>query len=371
MDNLLHKTFQNKRVLVTGHTGFKGSLLAIWLKELGAEVIVYSLDPPTEPSNFELTCLSEKIIDIRGDILDKSKLQEVLNTNKPEIIFHLAAQAIVLKGFEFHQETFETNVMGSINLLEAARKCPSVKTIIMVTSDKCYKDQGMLWGYREDDLLGGSDPYSASKGMAELAVNSYQKSFYNNSSNIVVASVRAGNVIGGGDFADFRLVPDSMKALMLNNPIIVRNPSNVRPWQHVLVPLSGYLTLAAKLQEERHIYTEAWNFGPIEKKGITTKDVVEQLINVWGQGSWEYVKQENPKKETVMQKLNWNKAAHHLHWAPAYTYEGALRSTVEWFKKYYDEKEKTKPDLYSLCVDQINHYTQSAIEQKIQWALDI
>lgn len=371
MVNLLQKTFNKKKVLVTGHTGFKGSWLAIWLKELGAEVIGYSLDPPTKPNNFELTKLSEKIIDIRGDILDKEKLNNIFNLHQPEIIFHLAAQAIVLTGFENPSKTFETNVQGTINVLETSRNCKSVKTVIVVTSDKCYKDQGMISGYREDDLLGGSDPYSASKSMAEIAINSYIKSFYNSKEGPLLASVRAGNVIGGGDFADFRLVPDCMKALMSDKSIIVRNPSSVRPWQHVLVPLSGYLTLAERLQENRHEYADAWNFGPAEKRGITTKEVVEQLIDVWGEGTWQHVQQESPKKETVMLRLNWDKAAHHLSWAPAYNYQDALKSTVDWFKKYYNEKDKIKPDLYSSCVEQIKHYTQRAIEQKIQWALDI
>ena len=371
MVNLLQKTFNNKKVLVTGHTGFKGSWLAIWLKELGAEVIGYSLDSPTKPNNFELTKLSEKIVDVRGDILDKDKLKDIFNLHQPEIIFHLAAQAIVLTGFENPSKTFETNVQGTINVLEAARNCKSVKTVIVVTSDKCYKDQGMISGYREDDLLGGSDPYSASKSMAEIAINSYIKSFYNSKEGPVLASVRAGNVIGGGDFADFRLVPDCMKSLMLNSPVIVRNPSSVRPWQHVLVPLSGYLALAVKLQESRHEYADAWNFGPAEKKGITTKEVVEQLINIWGNGSWQHVQQENPKKETIMLKLNWDKAAHYLSWAPAYNYNEAIKSTAEWFKRYNVEKSKSDINLYSLCVNQINHYTQRAIEQKIQWALDI
>lgn len=358
--------FKDKKVLITGHTGFKGSWLTIWLKELGAQIIGYSLGPPTTPSNFELTNLKEKIIDIRGDIRDYQKLEEVFSNYQPEIVFHLAAQAIVLTGFENPRETFDTNVQGTVNILEAARKTPSVKTMIIVTSDKCYKDQNVAWGYRENDTLGGSDPYSASKSMAELAVYSYQKSFYDSSKDLAVASVRAGNVIGGGDFADFRLVPDSMKALMSNSQIKVRNPSSVRPWQHVLVPLSGYLDIAAKMQGNRQEYNESWNFGPIEKSGITTAELADKIVEFWGSGSWTHVKQENPKKETMMLKLNWDKAAHFLNWSPAYNYEEALKSTVDWFKEYHNKKT----DLYKLCINQIKHYTEKAREKKIQWALD-
>ncbi|MEK6915193.1 MAG: CDP-glucose 4,6-dehydratase [Nanoarchaeota archaeon] len=369
MTSLLNKTFNNKKVLITGHTGFKGSWLAIWLRELGAEVIGYSLDPPTKPNNFELTNLKEKIIDIRADVRDYPKLEEVFFKYQPEIVFHLAAQAIVLTGFENPRETFDTNVQGTVNLLEVARKTSSVKTMIMITSDKCYKDQNVPWGYRENDTLGGSDPYSASKGMAELAISSYQKSFYDSSRDIVVASVRAGNVIGGGDFANYRIVPDSMKALMLGSQVTIRNPSSIRPWQHVLVPLSGYLNLAAMIQEKRHEYEGAWNFGPLEKTGITTAELADKLIELWGNGSWNHTKQEGAKKETMVLKLNWDKAAHFLKWSPAYNYEEALKSTVSWFSEY-NKESMGKGDLYQLCADQIKSYTQKARDEEIQWALD-
>ncbi len=367
MTNLLQKTFQNKKVLVTGHTGFKGSWLCVWLKELGAEVIGYSLDSPTNPNNFDLLKLKDKLIDVRGDILNVEKLHRIIEDYRPEIIFHMAAQAIVLTGFANPKETFNINVQGTVNVLDSARHFPFIKTIVVVTSDKCYKDQDMLWGYRETDSLEGSDPYSASKSMAEIAVSSYQKSFYNNLTNTVIASVRAGNVIGGGDFADFRLVPDCMKSLLNRKPIVVRNPFSIRPWQHVLVPLSGYLVLAAHLQEYRHQYAEAWNFGPLEKRGITTKEVVEKIIDTWKEGSWKNLPQENPKKETNLLKLNWDKAAQRLNWQPAYSCEEAINSTVEWFKEY----EKRNGDMYRFCVKQIEEYTAKSKIQKIQWALDI
>lgn len=371
MSQKLRKAFENRKVLVTGHTGFKGSWLSIWLKELGADVTGYSIDPPTKPNNFELTNLSKKIKDIRGDIRNKDKLHEVVSSDKPEIIFHLAAQPIVLKSFDIPKDTFDINVGGTINILEVARHSPSVKTIVIITSDKCYRDQGAYWGYRETDSLGGHDPYSASKGMAELAIASYRTSFFHPSSEKSLASARAGNVIGGGDFADFRLVPDCVKSLLLSQPIAVRNPNSMRPWQHVLVPLSGYLALAAKLQEEKHSYADAWNFGPLEHIGITAQQVVEKLIELWGSGSWQHVQIENAKKETGTLRLSWEKAAHHLKWAPAYNWEDALISTAEWFKDYKMFLSDPSVDLYNSCVKQIRDYTKKAEEKKIHWALSV
>jgi len=368
MSDYLRKAFKGKNVLVTGHTGFKGSWLAIWLKELGANVIGYSLDPPTNPSNFEITKLSNRIIDLRGDVRNKEKLQEAIEKYRPEIIFHLAAQPIVLKSFDIPKDTFDINVGGTVNVLEIARHSPWVKSLIMITSDKCYKDQGMHWGYRETDALGGSDPYSASKSMAEIAVESYRKSFFQ-FSDTAVASSRAGNVIGGGDFAEFRMIPDCIKAILENKEITVRNPQSIRPWQHVLVPLSGYLNLAAKLQEEKHAYADAWNFGPPETLGVATKDLAEKLIELWGSGSWVHVPLEKPKKETILLRLSWEKAAHNLKWAPAYDWQGALASTVEWFKEYSRQKIEGDVDLYDLCVRQIKDYTEKSRQKKVQWAL--
>ncbi|PTB97867.1 CDP-glucose 4,6-dehydratase, partial [Marinobacter sp. Z-F4-2] len=269
--------FRNKRVLITGHTGFKGSWLSVWLKELGAEVIGYSLDPPTEPSNFRLCKLDQKLASHCGDVRDVANLTQVISSSKPEIVFHLAAQPIVLDSYRMPKDTFETNVMGTVNLLEAVRHTKSVRAVVAVTTDKVYADQGWYWGYRENDRLGGFDPYSSSKAMAELAVSSYrstwQESWSENSDRVTfsnhpvaIASARAGNVIGGGDFARFRLLPDCMRACMDEQPIQVRRPDSIRPWQHLLEPLSGYLCLALKLLEEPEGYSESWNFGPAERE---------------------------------------------------------------------------------------------------------
>ena len=369
MSRKLRNVFEGKRILVTGHTGFKGSWLAIWLRELGAKVVGYSAEPPTNLNNFTLTKLAKKIVDIRADIRNKEKLDEVIRAFKPEIIFHLAAQAIVLKSYSLPKETFDINVSGTVNVLEVARHYSFIKSIVIITSDKCYKDQSMPWGYRETDLLGGNDPYSASKGMAELAVASYRTSFFNNSKNTALASARAGNVIGGGDFAEFRLVPDTMKALIMEKKIELRNPDSVRPWQHVLVPLSGYLNIAARLQEDRHEFAEAWNFGPLETSGVKAREVVEKAIFLWGNGSWKHIKIKNPPKEVKLLRLSWEKAAQKLHWAPAYNWEEALASTVEWFKAYFAQRNNPEIDLYDLCVKQIRDYTESAREKKIEWAV--
>ncbi len=370
MSEKLKKAFFNIPVLVTGHTGFKGSWLSIWLLDLGAKVIGYSLDPPTNPSNFSLCRMNNKMIDIRGDIRDAEKFEKVLQEYKPEIIFHLAAQPIVLKSYEHPHETFDINVRGTLNVLEAVRKSPSVKTLLIITTDKCYKDQEALWGYRESDHLGGDDPYSASKAMAELAIASYRKSFFQNtnSSTIAVASARAGNVVGGGDFAEFRLVPDAMKAILSKKPILIRSPQSIRPWQSVLVPLSGYLWLAAKLQEERHTHAEAWNFGPPEVSGITSKEIVEKIIELWGEGSWKHLQIETPKKETFLLRLNWEKAAHYLKWRPVYTWEDAVQETVSWFKAYAKEINNPNIDLYSICTQHIQDYTELAKQHRVAWA---
>ena len=368
MNEKLRKTFEGKTVLVTGHTGFKGSWLSIWLKELGANVIGYSLDPPTNPSNFQLTNLKNRMISIKGDVRNKEALFDVIFSYKPEIIIHMAAQAIVLKSYENPIETFDTNVMGTVNILESARNFSFIKSVLIITSDKCYKDQDFHWGYRENDILGGADPYSASKSMVEILVDSYRKSFFSGGVDVVLASARAGNVIGGGDFADFRLIPDCARALMSKEEIIVRNPDSMRPWQHVLVPLSGYLSLTAKMQEERKSFADAWNFGPLENKGITSKQIAEKMIKLWGSGKWVSAFNENAKKETKLLRLSWEKALHELNWKPVYNWEHAIEATVEWFKEYEIQKDNNNPDLYNLCLKQIKDYTERASSQNLEWA---
>lgn len=352
----MRKIFEGKTVLVTGHTGFKGSWLSIWLRELGAKVVGYSLLPPTSPSNFELTELSKKIMHVEGDVRDYNHLKKVFDEVQPEIVFHLAAQALVIPSYINPQETFESNVSGTVNVLELARERSFIKAMVMITTDKCYENKEWIWGYRENDPLGGSDPYSASKAMAEIAISSYRKSFFSKKGPLV-ASARAGNVIGGGDFAEHRILPDTMKALMDSRPIIIRNPQSVRPWMHVLDPLKGYLQLAACLLEKGSAYAQAWNFGPIEYQAVDVKTLVIKAIDCWGSGEWIQHQEEDPKPEMPVLRLNWDKAANLMGWHPTYSWEEALCQTIEWFKAYKAHIQNPGSiDFYQVCANQIRDY---------------
>lgn len=374
MTSALRNVFKDLPVLVTGHTGFKGSWLSIWLNELGAQVIGYSLDPPTTPSHFQVCRLAERIIDVRGDVCNFTSLRQTLEAHQPQVVFHLAAQATVLRSFDEPKATFDTNVAGTINILESIRTTNSVKALVCTTSDKCYENREWVWGYRENDLLGGHDPYSASKAMAELAIASYRRSFFSQSEHkahkVAIASTRAGNVIGGGDYAEARLVPDCMRALMAQEPVLVRNPHSVRPWQYVLEPLSGYLWLAVKLLQRGDEFAEAWNFGPLEREGITARAVTEKAIDLWGSGSWVCTPcSEQANIETGHLRLNWDKAANRLTWRPAYTWEEALAETVSWYKAYQTQKTTLQfPDMYSVSADHIRGYTKCASRLNIEWA---
>ncbi len=375
--NQLAKTFKNRRVLITGHTGFKGSWLALWLKQLGAEVIGLSLpQPPTVPNCFDVIGLDKHLIDIRGDIRDYQNVYDTIETHQPEIVFHLAAQPIVLTSYQAPKETFDSNAAGTVNVLEALRKCRCAKAIISITTDKVYENQKWPWGYRENDTLGGRDPYSASKAMAEIAIASYRQSFFaeatdgNNPTQL--SSTRAGNVIGGGDFADFRLIPDCMAALMREESIIVRNPNSVRPWQHVLEPLSGYLWLAVKmLAANGDEFSGAWNFGPPERHGVSTQSIVEKVIDIWGTGDWSHQQDPTAKVETAQFTINWDKAAKCLNWIPVYSWEQALEQTVSWFKHYQTAvagpvvSDKT---MYDMSMQQIHHYSETAHSMGLEWA---
>jgi len=367
MQGLFGNIFEGRRVLVTGHTGFKGSWLVMWLLSLGAEVIGYSLEAlPTNPSNFEAARLGRFITDIRGDICDLEVLLSTIETHKPEIIFHLAAQPIVLHSFDRPQPTFHVNALGTVNVLEAIRTTGSVKAAVCVTTDKVYENQEWLWGYRESDRLGGHDPYSASKAMAELAVSAYRQSFFSYSDGSFVASARAGNVIGGGDFADYRLVPDCMRALMAGEPIGIRNPSHIRPWQHVLESLSGYLWLAANLVRHGAEYAEAWNFGPLEQAGVTTSQLVEKLVTLWGSGSWIHDNPHPDKVETNLLRLSWEKSATRLGWQPIYTWEESLAEIVDWFKAY-----QAGEDMLEVGRLHIQRYVEKAAALKVGWVQDV
>ena len=355
----LKKIFSGKKVLVTGHTGFKGSWLSIWLKELGAKVTGYSLIPPTHPNNFEATSLKNKIKHIIGDIRDYAKVKKTICESKPEIIFHLAAQPLVLYSYENPLFTYETNITGTVNVLESARKTTSLKAIVVVTSDKCYENKGKKEGYSENDVLGGYDPYSCSKACAELITRSYIKSFYGKSNDTGIATARAGNVIGGGDWGTNRIFPDSIKALIKNKEIPVRNPNHIRLRQFVLEPLYGYLVLASKLIENPNKYTGAWNFGPNKSSCISVKEIVEKIIYYWGKGKRKNISKGKVESEMNYLTLNPGKSNNLLKWCVIYNIDEAVRHSVEWYRKFYLKKE----NMYNFCVNQINYYTECLSEK--------
>lgn len=339
---------------MTGHTGFKGSWLSIWLKQLGAEIVGIGLDPKTDRDLFLLSGLYDKVKDYRQDIRDLSKILEILKYESPDVVFHLAAQALVLPGYENPVSTFETNIMGTVNILEACRLTPSVKQIVIVTTDKVYENKETMTGYRETDPLGGYDPYSASKAATEIVTQSYRLSFTQSpkqSINQSISTARAGNVIGGGDWSRYRLVPDIIRSLEENKPVIIRNPDSVRPWQHVLEPLGGYLLLALKMSEDSEKYTGSWNFGPHEEDGASVKDMTELLISLWGTGEWKPERRAGNLHEAGLLKLNLNKVKDILGWHPVLNFREAVQWTTEWYKAYKEI------DAYALCVGQIDRYT--------------
>lgn len=350
----LKNFYKNKKVLITGHTGFKGSWLTIWLKQLGADVVGIALDPKTERDLFILAGLADKIKDIRHDIRDLNNIQEILNHEEPEIVFHLAAQALVRPGYEKPVSTFETNIMGTVNILEACRHTSSVKQIVIVTTDKVYENKETLTGYRETDPLGGYDPYSASKAAAEIVTQSYRLSFAkssNQSINQSISTARAGNVIGGGDWSEYRLVPDIIKSLEKSSRVIIRNPYAVRPWQHVLEPLGGYLLLALRMSEDADKYSGPWNFGPNEEDNASVRVVADTLISLWGNGEWKPKRETGKLHEAGLLRLNISKSKYILGWHPALDFREAIQWTIEWYKAY---KEL---DAYGLCINQIERYT--------------
>ena len=361
LKRIFSETFKKRTVLITGHTGFKGAWLTLWLESLGANVIGYSLDPPTEPSFFHETGLSDRITDIRGDISDQEHIFKVIEEYKPGFIFHLAAQPLVRSSYKNPVDTFRINIMGTATVLEAIRISERPSVCICITSDKCYENREWDYAYRENDPMGGHDPYSASKGAAELVIAAYRRSFFsrnNQGPTCSVASARAGNIIGGGDWAEDRLVPDCVRALATGEKIRIRNPTAVRPWQFVLDPLSGYLWLAAKMKEDPRLYADAWNFGPCYANNVNVKTLTELLIHQWGSGEWEDVSQpdDHSVHEAEYLKLDIAKAMTKLGWKPVYNLKNTLQKTVDWYKNYYHKK--TDPDDFSL--GQIDTYMQDA-----------
>ena len=357
-NNTYNNIYNGKKVLVTGHTGFKGGWLSLWLKELGAKVIGYSLDPPTQPSFFEAIDLKNKLIHIIGDVRDENHLLSVFGKHQPEFIFHLAAQSLVRFSYEEPQLTYETNVMGTVNVLEAIRKSKSVRAAVIITSDKCYENKEWIYGYRENDSVGGYDPYSSSKGCAELVVSAYRNSFFNPKDsgkihNIALSSVRAGTVIGGGDWGGDRLISDCVKTLSQNKIINIRNPQATRPWQYVLEPLSGYLLLGSKMYKDGVKYSSAWNFGPNGNDIITVEEIVKSVIKNWGKGEYKVDISRQPHEAGFL-KLETSKARIFLGWKPVYEIYETIKRTINWYKYFYNGIEKEK--LYKITVKEIWDY---------------
>jgi CDP-glucose 4,6-dehydratase len=352
---MFNRIYHNKRVLITGHTGFKGSWLALWLSTMGANVTGYSLRPPTEPNHFDL--LELDINSLIGDIRDAEKVKRVFKEQQPEIVFHLAAQPIVRFSYKDPVETFSSNVMGTINVFEASRESYTIRAIVNVTSDKSYENKEWPWSYREIDPLGGYDPYSASKGCAEIITSCWRSSFFNiehygNSHHTLLSSCRAGNVIGGGDWAADRLIPDIMRAVSQNSRVKIRNPHATRPWQHVLEPLSGYLLLGQRLLEGRKEFAEAWNFGPSEDGNVKVEKIVRQVKRAWPKIDYETGDVSNPPHEAGMLRLDCSKALAKLQWRPVWTGKTAVEKTALWYRAFYESNEvKSMEDLHSYISD--------------------
>ena len=341
--------WRGRRVFLTGHTGFKGAWMLCVLKALGADVTGYALDPPTDPSLFALMGLERACTHIVADIRDLAALEAAMMRAAPEIVIHMAAQALVRDSYQRPVETYAVNVMGTVHVMDVCRRLPSVRSAVMVTTDKCYENVGWIWGYRESDRLGGHDPYSNSKAAAELTVSAYRDSFLAER-GVHLASARAGNVIGGGDFAADRLVPDAMRAFMAGEPLMVRNPLAVRPWQHVLEPVIGYLTLAQQLHAEPSLAT-GWNFGPAIEENIPVGTVARELASLWGEGAeWRQDPAEHPHEAHTL-KLDSTKARIELGWAPQLTIHQALQLTAEWYKAYH-----RGGDVGAVCERQVRQF---------------
>lgn len=363
MTVLFDDIYKNKPVLVTGHTGFKGSWLAMWLDMLGARVTGYSSYLPSEPCNFSACKLEDRIMHITGDVRDRESLKKVFSEHRPEIVFHLAGQPLVRYAYSNPLLTFETNVMGTVNLLECVRTTPGIRAVVIITSDKCYKNAEWVWGYRENDMLGGDDPYSASKACAEMASHSYIKSFFPQNGLPNIATTRAGNVIGGGDWASDRIVPDCVRSLSNGVGMKIRSPHATRPWQHVLEPLSGYLWLGARLYASDRLHGETFNFGPDQKVNKSVQELVELFLDYWGEGSWHIEQAGSDKKECSLLKLSCDKALHLLGWHYLLPFNDTVRLTAEWYKLYYRRAE----DVYDFSLRQIEYYISQGIRQQAPW----
>ena len=371
-EKLFENVYRDKVVLVTGHTGFKVAWLCIWLSRLGARVVGYSLEPPTVPSVFEASGLVDHLTDIRGDIRDTDRVTKVIRETRPDFLFHLAAAPLLLESYENPLETFDVNVMGTLSVLEAVRRSDHSCCIVAVSTDKCYANREWEYGYRENDPLGGHDPYSASKAAMEIALASFRGSFFASShasnQGVRLASARAGNVIGGGDWAANRIVPDAVRALQSKRALIVRSPDAIRPWQHVLEPLSGYLALGAALSQDiGEAFASGWNFGPDTSRMFTVANLVDTLISAWGSGSWVTNSSPNGHHEARMLRLSVDKASLQLGWRPVWSFEETVTRTVNWYSSYLTAPEDQTATC-NLCMADISAYEAAACKKDIAWA---
>ncbi len=355
---MYNNIYKNTRVFITGHTGFKGAWLSLWLKQLGAKVCGYSLEPDTVPSMFKTLKKSERLEkSVIGDILDEALLEKTIKDFKPEIVFHLAAQPLVRLSYKEPLLTYKTNVIGTLNVLQSARICPSVRAFVNVTTDKCYENKEVKRGYTEDEPMGGYDMYSSSKGCVEIMSSSFRRSFLQEKGAMAMATARAGNVIGGGDWALDRLIPDCVRSINNDQNIEIRNPIAVRPWQHVLEPLSGYLLLGQRLLEEGQKYAQGFNFGPNNDSVLTVSEVAQKFVEIYGKGK-VVVGARSPLHEAGLLMLNIDKAKKVLNWTPTLSVENAISITVDWYKHFYNQDV----DMYDFTIKQIREY-----EENINW----
>jgi len=364
MDRLVNTTFsrifRNKRIFITGDTGFKGSWLSLWLHQLGADVLGYALRPAKSQRLFNQLQLPKRIHHINGDIRDLSHLRKITLQFRPEFLFHLAAQPLVRYSYNHPKETFDVNVGGSVNILEIVRQTPTIRSVIYVTTDKCYKNKEWIWGYRENDELGGKDPYSASKAAAEIAIAAYRDSFFKGR-RLGTASVRAGNVIGGGDWSEDRIVPDCIRSLQRGQPIKLRHPSSVRPWQHVLDPLCGYLQLAVALYRNPKVFSSAWNFAPLEGPPRTVRQLAGELIRYWGDGKIRLDIKSRSPHEAAFLRLNCEKAHSLLNWFPRWNFEQSIEKTVRWYKAIQEGESA-----YLVSTQQISDYMSLTPQRRVR-----
>lgn len=363
MDYLFGQIYKNRKVLITGHTGFKGSWLALWLSRMGARVVGYALAPSATPNHFEL--LNLKYTSIIGDIRDGDRLHAVIAEEQPDVIFHLAAQALVRRGYHEPVETVSTNVMGVVNLLQACRESPSLKAVVVVTSDKCYENMEFEHAYHENDALGGYDIYSASKGCAEIITSSYRRSFfpieqYARKHNVLISSARAGNVIGGGDWSEDRLIPDIVKAVNKNETVMIRNPYSTRPWQHVFESLSGYLMLGQKLLEGKCEFAGPWNFGPEMEESFTVEYIVNQLRKYWSKVKFDFASEPSDLHEASVLKLDCSKAFVKLGWKPVWDISEVLKMTIKWYQMFYECHQVVSEQ-------QLLEYVGAASRKNLEW----